>query len=162
MFHRSTITKRIIAFCGVWLTLVSGLQQTHALCGLNGCFRTEKQQVSSECCENGGSEKKCSHSHRCDSQQQARNAVQVGTAGIDRQPAAPCEKGCQCCQAPSPQQVPIPLDAESATQPSAICGGSMLAAAWLGVAPAGSPTTISESSPERAIEVCVRLCRFLA
>jgi hypothetical protein len=160
VFHRSSITKRVIAFCGVWLTFVSCMQQTHAFCELYGCSNSEKQQVLGDCCETNAGDEKCPHKQRCNSGR--TQSVESTKVAVDHQPTVPCEDGCWCRQAPSPQQAPVPLDAESLTQPLVMYSGAMLVATSLNAPQAGWAATIYESSPERAIDVCVRLCRFLA
>lgn len=160
MFHRSSITKRVIAFCGVWLTFVSCMQRTHAFCELYGCSTSVNQQVSDDCCETSAADEKCPHKHHCKSRP-ATNVESTRTA-VDHQPTVPCDERCWCCQAPLPQQAPAPIDAESVTQPPVLSNGSTFAATLLNAAPAGWALTANESSPQRAIDVCVRLCRFLA
>lgn len=161
MFHRSVITKRVIALCGVWLTLVSCMQQTHAFCGLSGCLPTQEEQLMDECCHECDAVKKCSHFKNCDCTAQA-DLKPSSPKGADSQPAQPCDEGCWCCQPPSPQQAPAPLDAVSITQLSAISCDSIPAIVSLDVVVGAWATTLSESSPQRAIDTCVRLCRFLA
>lgn len=161
MSCRSNITRRFIAVCGVWLTLLSCMQQTHAFCVFNGCLGSKEQQITGDCGDKCTSGKKCSHSRCCAS----RDSSCVKSAQVDAecQPAEPCDQTCWCCQAPAPQMGSAPLDTESVTQLTVTCAGSCHAASWLEMASAGwSMTIINESSPQRAIDVCVRLCRFLA
>jgi hypothetical protein len=160
VFHRSSITNRLVAFCGVWLTFASCMQRTHAFCELYGCSTSGKQQVSGDCCETIAANDKCPHKHRCKSKP-AKN-VEAAKNAKDHQPTAPCDERCWCCQAPLPQQAPAPIDAESVTQPLVLSNGSIFTSTLLNVVPAGWAPTANESLPQRAIDICARLCRFLA
>ena len=160
MFFHSHIAKRVIASFGILLTAVSCGQQTHAFCELYDCTQPDKEQLSDDCCQKHLPKKKCSHSHAPECGKLPKVQSPLGAANC--QPAVPCDEGCLCCQTPSPQQAPAPLDAESVTQPSATCSCTTLTAAWVDADSSRWSTTSSQSSPERALDICVRLCRFMA
>jgi hypothetical protein len=154
LFRSRTISKRCFAFGGAWLTVVAGLQSTGLLCRLVdcGCDATA-WHVAAE--EQGG----CSHDHAGHSHQHGQHPSNEHGDSKSRT-SQPCEHDCWCCQPPAPQQQPAALDVDGLTQPAA--GGTALAMFSI-EATATSPLASSDPrAPERAVDACARLCRFLA
>lgn len=159
-YHFSTV-KRFVAVCGIALTLLSCLQQAHALCQLTGCKPQTTTQGRSCCC-------KCS----------ARLASKCACAGIAEKPTSdriattcphcshgpscPARGNCSCCQSiPTPNLI-SPLDVELATIASASCAYWASVVTGVDFLTGGCDTASAGLSAERSIETCVRLCRFLA
>lgn len=162
MFHRRTITKRVLAACGVLLTLVSCAQQSHALCGLVSC-RIEagddaQGKASTKCCH------QAKPSHVCSKSRDAGSRPPEGpTFAKQPAPSCPaCPPNCVCCSLPIPQQPPSPVDTELASQPLAAQGIAAFSAATLSDVPSIELAAACGASPQRALDTCVRLCRFLS
>jgi hypothetical protein len=160
--------KRVIAVCGVWLTFVSCMQQTHAWCAMSGCQSANKHTEVRTACS-CIAKRKCrascgsGHGRRPDDAGGTsvnQNAGRAAYANLHDAPSKPCRREGACCVPPSPQQAPTPLDADFLTQPVAaefVCQPSAPLRDALGAECSGS----AEWTPLRAIDACVRLCRFL-
>lgn len=159
MFFRRTIAKRLLAQCGVCLTLAASLQQTGSLCNLASCTCfSMATHVAVEVSEE--SHTACSHQHGRHSHHTAARHDSDHHGDSASHGGWPCEHDCWCCQPPAPQQQPAPLDADALTQPAATAATLAIVAPALAFA-SSPPATGAATAPERAIDACARLCRFL-
>ena len=158
MFYRSTTTRRVLAACGVLLTLVSCARESHALCGLVSCRIAGDdvgEEAATKCCH------KAKGAHIC-SMSRDLGSCPPYEPNLAEEPAPSCPAKCIYCSAPIPQQPSSPEDIDWATQPLASQGIAALAAVLLFDAMPMQLAPASGASSVRALDTCVRLCRFLA
>jgi hypothetical protein len=161
VFYRLTIAKRVAAVCGIALTVLNCMQQTHAICQLTGCKPQNASEVRSSCCKSAAAST-CVHScHRVDEKPTGADHASIGEQG-SHGPTCPSPENCVCCQAPPTPSQSSPVDAEFVTMASSSCNCCCSALMSVDVAAVGCDATTSRFAPERSIETCIRLCRFLA
>lgn len=159
MFYRLTTAKRVVAVCGMALTVLSCAQQSHAFCRLTGCQPSATSEVSAKCCHCCPQAKS---QHLCD--QTDENSPAAGLASIcgrgHHAPSCPSPGDRVCCQnLPTPSQS-TPTDTEFLTTAAMDCTCSV-AATTSDIAAVRCDAARSRVAPERSIETCVRLCRML-
>lgn len=161
VFYRLNIAKRIVAACGIALVMLSCLQQTHALCQLTGCRSLESSEHRADCgkCP---AQPKCKHSCARPVEKPAGSYLASHCDNGSHDRSCPTPGKCMCCQAPPTPSQSSPVDAESLTTASLTYSNWGSVTTSVDLAAVGWDTSTSRISPERSIETCVRLCRFLA
>lgn len=169
VFTKLTWLKRVAATCGIALTLLSCMHQAHALCVFSGCTaaRSHSQDEASHSCQCAA----CSAGERCATHDCARQSCDKADCtergemllDVPWTPCCPTNDEKACCQPQHP-----------AMNHSLQVDASLMAIdAWCAPAPMSISlivsqtnnncrTTVSVVAPQRAIDACATLCRFLA
>jgi len=158
MFYRNHNLKRTIGLLGVVLAMLSGIQQSHALCYLAVC---NTHSASVEKADKGTAA--CPFAHRCN-ERRTKPSVLPEDAGVNRHSdSCPCPPTCWCHQSPGPLSLPT-----SACEPVELSPRSLerfhSPMTSLGVCGRSSSADLEAmigASIESVTLHCAKLCRFL-
>jgi hypothetical protein len=160
MFVNFNIRRRSLAVIGVALTMLSVLQQSHALCQLGACGAATSVDDSSVCtCKQCKSQPDRGSGNCCSSTRTPSRDLPEERAG-SQDSAWPTSGNCICCEGvQAPIEAPrVQVDALSALLSCAIDSSFVAAQSHTAANTFGA----SGEFAQRSLETCVRLCRFLA
>lgn len=148
MVSLSSLTRQLFAAIGVAALLVNGAQQCHAWCLLTEC--SAKPGAEDSCC------KKAAH-NACGKR---KTSAKTENRDLSHRQGCPNPEQCVCCQAPTPQQAPTPVDVQAVIECIAALSD------FVGIAPqlpalADDLVFRDWGSSSRSFDVCVKLCRLV-
>ena len=166
MFFRNSNLRRATGLLGVVLALLSGFQQSHALCYLAGCHVSS---VSTEKTVQGAD-----HSAgACSCSQSSSNTLagsssevsaSVGCKGIDKSSeSCPCPPTCWCHFLSTPFGLPLgpPVPLDLVSQGLGLCPLSVKSLTEFGQLSSHANDATLDASTETTSLRCAKLCRFL-
>lgn len=163
MFHRLSITKRIVAACGIALTMLGSLQHAHVFCQMTGCSRQIAAEGSASCCQRAAKAKAtCRNLCSPNIEQSAGVHITASCGAGSHGPACPSPGNCVCCQEPPTLSQTSPVDVEALATASADCGYWLTVMNVVDAAAFAWQASASQLDPDGSLDTCVRLCRFLA
>ncbi len=158
MFIRTSYLRRLTSCLAILVSLIGGLQQSHAFCHWTECDSASEHKGCQAC----QAKKACCHRHE-HKQGPAVEQVRCGCSEAGDHHRVPCQDSCWCCQSSEP--VSNPKDGLNSAQ-------ELLALSTLGSADylmsvpiehtvcSLGDSAFRELDTLSAAQFCVQLCRF--